>query len=145
MAMYLFTKAIFEGKPIDVFNNGEMERDFTYVDDVVEALVRVGDKPAQPNPDWNSADPDPATSSAPYCIYNIGNNAPVKLLRLIETIEAATGRKAVKNFMPIQPGDVPATYADIDDLARAVGFAPRTPIETGVARFVDWYRGYYGV
>jgi UDP-glucuronate 4-epimerase len=144
MAMYLFTRAILEGKPIDVFNNGEMERDFTYVDDIVEALVRVGDRPAAPDPNWNSAKPDPSTSSAPYRIYNIGNNAPVKLLQLIEVIERATGKNAIKNFMPIQPGDVPATYADIEDLARDVGFAPRTPIETGVERFVDWYRGYYG-
>jgi UDP-glucuronate 4-epimerase len=145
MAMYLFTRAIFAGEPIDVFNNGEMERDFTYVDDIVEALVRVGDKPAEPDPTWDSAAPNPSTSNAPYRIYNIGNNAPVKLLKLIEVIEAATGRKAIKNFMPIQPGDVPATYADIDDLARAVDFAPRTRIEAGVERFVDWYRGSYGV
>lgn len=145
MAMYLFTKAILEGKPIDVFNNGEMQRDFTYVDDVVEALVRVGERPAEPNPDWSGDKPDPATSNAPYRIYNIGNHAPVKLLELIETIEAATGKKAIMHFMPIQPGDVPATFADIDDLARAVDFAPRTPIETGVERFVAWYRGHYGV
>ncbi|MGH6949777.1 MAG: NAD-dependent epimerase [Vitreimonas sp.] len=145
MATYLFTKAILEGKPIDVFNNGEMQRDFTYVDDVVEALVRIGDQPAAPDPGWSGEKPDPSTSSAPYRIYNIGNNAPVKLLKLIETIEAATGKTAMKNFMPIQPGDVPATFADVDDLARAVDFAPRTPIETGVARFVSWYRGHYGV
>jgi UDP-glucuronate 4-epimerase len=145
MAMYLFTKAILEGKPIDVFNNGEMQRDFTYVDDVVEALVRVGDRPAAPDPNWSGDRPDPATSNAPYRIYNIGNNAPVKLLKLIEVIEAATGKKAIKNFLPMQPGDVPATFADIDDLARAVDFAPRTTIETGVARFVAWYRGHYGV
>lgn len=145
MAMYLFTKAILDGEPIDVFNNGEMQRDFTYVDDVVEALVRIGERPAEPNPDWSGDKPDPATSNAPYRIYNIGNNAPVKLLELIEIIEAATGKKAIMNFLPIQPGDVPATFADIDDLARAVDFAPRTPIETGVERFVEWYRGYYGV
>ena len=145
MALYLFTKAILAGEPIDVFNNGEMERDFTYVDDIVESLVRVGDKPAAANAAWNGAAPDPATSNAPYRIYNIGNNAPVKLMRLIEVIEEATGKKAIKNFMPMQPGDVPATYADIEDLARDVGFAPRTPIEVGVKRFVDWYRGYYGV
>lgn len=145
MALYLFTKAILAGEPIDVFNNGEMERDFTYVDDIVESLVRVGDKPAAANAAWNGAAPDPATSNAPYRIYNIGNNAPVKLMRLIEVIEEATCKKAIKNFMPMQPGDVPATYADIEDLARDVGFAPRTPIEVGVKRFVDWYRGYYGV
>lgn len=145
MALYLFTKAILAGEPIDVFNNGDMERDFTYVDDIVESLVRVGDKPAAANAAWNGAAPDPATSNAPYRIYNIGNNAPVKLMRLIEVIEEATSKKAIKNFMPMQPGDVPATYADIEDLARDVGFAPRTPIEVGVKRFVDWYRGYYGV
>ena len=145
MAMYLFTRAIYAGEPIDVFNNGEMERDFTYVDDIVEALVRVGDKPAQPDPEWDSAAPNPSTSSAPYRIYNIGNNAPVKLLKLIEVLETVIAKKAIKNFMPIQPGDVPSTFADIDDLSRAVDFAPRTSIETGVARFVEWYRGYYGV
>jgi UDP-glucuronate 4-epimerase len=145
MAVYLFTKAILEGEPIDVFNNGDMERDFTYVDDIVEAVVRVGDRPAAPNPNWSGAAPDPATSRAPYRIYNIGNNAPVKLMRLIEVIEDAVGKKAIKNFLPMQPGDVPATYADVDDLARDVGFAPRTPIEAGIARFVEWYRGHYGV
>ncbi|GAM97915.1 NAD-dependent epimerase [alpha proteobacterium U9-1i] len=145
MAMFLFTKAILEGRPIDVFNNGNMERDFTYVDDIVEALVRVGDKPAQVNADWNGQTPDPATSSAPYRIYNIGNNTPVKLMRLIEVIEEKLGQKAVKNFLPMQPGDVPATFADVDDLVRDVGFAPQTPIEVGVSRFVDWYRNYYGV
>lgn len=145
MALYLFTKAILAGEPIDVFNNGEMERDFTFVDDIVESLVRVGDKPATASVNWNGDAPDPATSNAPYRIYNIGNNAPVKLMRLIEVIEEATGKKAIKNFMPMQPGDVPATFADIEDLARDVGFAPRTPIEDGVKRFVDWYRGYYGV
>lgn len=145
MAMYLFTRAIIAGEPIDVFNNGEMARDFTYVDDIVEALVRVGDRPAEPDPNWSGDAPDAATSSAPYRIYNIGNNAPVKLLRLIELIEEAVGKPAIKNFLPMQAGDVPATYADVEDLARAVDFAPRTPIETGVKRFVDWYRGYHGV
>lgn len=145
MALYLFTKAILAGEPIDVFNNGEMERDFTYVDDIVESLVRVGDKPAAASASWNGDAPDPATSNAPYRIYNIGNNAPVKLMRLIEVIEEATGKTAIKNLMPMQPGDVPATFADIEDLTRDVGFAPRTPIEAGVKRFVDWYRGYYGV
>lgn len=144
MATYLFTRAIFAGEPIDVFNNGDMERDFTYIDDVVESLVRVGDRPATPNPNWSGAAPDPASSTAPYRIYNIGNNSPVKLMRLIEVIEAAVGRKAVKRMLPMQPGDVPATYADISDLARDVDFAPRTPIEVGVQRFVDWYRQYHG-
>ncbi|HYD87738.1 MAG TPA: NAD-dependent epimerase [Vitreimonas sp.] len=144
MAMYLFTSAILEGRPIDVFNNGEMQRDFTYVDDVVEALVRVGDRPAAPNPAWRGDAPDPASSTAPWRIYNIGNNEPVKLMRLIETIEKATGKTAIKNFLPMQPGDVPATYANVDALMRDVGFAPKTPIEVGVQRFVDWYRGYYG-
>jgi UDP-glucuronate 4-epimerase len=145
MAVYLFTKAIFEGRPIDVFNNGDMERDFTYVDDVVEALVRVGDAPAQPNPDWRGDAPDPATSRAPYRLYNIGNHQPVNLTRLIEVIESACGRSAEKRYLPMQPGDVPATYADVEDLARAVGFAPRTPIEDGVAKFVAWYSAYHGV
>lgn len=145
MAVYLFTKAILAGAPIDVFNNGDMQRDFTYVDDVVEALVRVGDKPAIPNPAWSGQAPDPASSNAPYRLYNIGNNAPVKLMRLIEVIEDAIGKKAVKRMLPMQPGDVPATFADIDDLARDVDFAPRTPIETGIANFVAWYRAYYGV
>lgn len=144
MAMYLFTSAVLEGRPIDVFNNGDMQRDFTYVDDVVEALVRVGDKPATPNPDWRGDAPDPASSKAPYRIYNIGNNEPVKLMQLIETIEKATGKQAIKNFLPMQPGDVPATFANVDALMRDVGFAPKTPIEVGVQRFVDWYRGYYG-
>lgn len=144
MAMYLFTRAIIAGEPIDVFNNGDMERDFTYVDDVVEALVRVGDKPAAVNPNWSGQAPDPATSSAPYRIYNIGNNAPVKLTRLIELIEDAVGKKAIKRMLPMQPGDVPATYADVRDLAAAVDFSPRTSIEEGVRRFVDWYKAYYG-
>jgi UDP-glucuronate 4-epimerase len=144
MAMYLFTRAIIAGEPIDVFNNGDMERDFTYVDDVVEALVRVGDKPAQVDPSWSGQAPDPATSNAPYRIYNIGNNAPVKLTRLIGLIEAAVGKKAIQRLLPMQPGDVPATYADVRDLAAAVDFAPRTAIEDGVKRFVAWYKAYYG-
>jgi len=145
MAMFLFARAILAGEPIDVFNNGEMERDFTYIDDIVEALVRVGDRPAQPDPDWSGAAPDPATSSAPYRLYNIGNHAPVRLMRLIELMEECLGRTATKNYLPMQPGDVPATFADVDDLVRDVGFQPRTPIEVGVRRFVEWYRGYYGV
>jgi UDP-glucuronate 4-epimerase len=145
MAIYLFTKAILEGRPIDVFNNGDMERDFTYVDDVVEALVRVGERPAASNPDWRGDAPDPASSTAPYRLYNIGNHAPVKLMRLIELIEEACGRKADKRLLPMQPGDMAATFADVQDLARAVDFAPRTPVEEGVARFVDWYRAYHRV
>jgi UDP-glucuronate 4-epimerase len=145
MAVYLFTQAILAGKPIEVFNNGEMERDFTYVDDVVEAMVRLSDRPPQPNPVWSGDAPDAATSNAPYRLYNVGNNAPVKLSRLIEIMEEVIGKAAVKKFMPIQPGDVPATFANVEDLARDVGFAPRTPIETGVQRFVDWYRDYHGV
>lgn len=145
MAMFLFTKAILAGQPIDVFNNGEMQRDFTYVDDIVESLVRVGDRVPQPNPNWSGDAPDPATSNAPYQLYNIGNHSPVKLMRLIEVLEDKLGKKAIKNFMPMQPGDVPATYADVADLARDVDFQPRTPIEVGVGRFVDWYRSYYGV
>jgi UDP-glucuronate 4-epimerase len=145
MAMYLFTSAILDGRPIDVFNNGQMQRDFTYVDDVVESLVRVGDKPAQANPDWSGDAPDAATSNAPYRIFNIGNSEPVTLTRLIEAIEKATGKTAIKNMLPMQPGDVPATYADVTDLMRYVDFAPRTSIEDGAQRFVDWYRGYYGL
>lgn len=143
MAMFLFTRAILAGEPIDVFNHGRMRRDFTYVDDIVEALLRVGDKPAAPNPAWNSDAPDPATSNAPYRVYNIGNHSPVELLRVIELLEERLGKKAIKNLLPMQPGDVPATYADVDDLARDVDFAPRTPIEVGIARFVDWYRDYF--
>src|SRR5690606_27523576 len=115
--------------------------DFTYIDDVVEALARIGEQPAEPNAAWSGAAPDPATSTAPYRIYNIGNHAPVKLMDLIAAIERATGKEAIKNFLPMQAGDVPATYADVEDLARDVGFAPKTPIEVGVQRFVDWYRG----
>ena len=143
MMMFLFTKAILAGQPIDVFNNGMMQRDFTYIDDIVEALVRVGGRVAQPNPNWDGAAPDPATSNAPYQIYNIGNHAPAKLLDVIEIMEKALGKTAIKNMLPMQPGDVPATFADVDDLARDVDFAPRTPIEDGVQRFVDWYRDYY--
>ena len=145
MAMYIFTKAILAGEPIQVFNHGRMRRDFTFIDDVVEGVVRTLDRPAAPNPDWDAASPDPASSSAPYRVYNIGNNQPVELMRLIEVLEATLGREAVKRFEPIQPGDVPATYADVDDLMRDVGFRPSTPIEVGVERFVAWYRAYHGV
>ncbi len=145
MAVFSFTKSIIAGEPIDVFNNGEMQRDFTYVDDIVEAVVRVGDAPAKANPAWDGADPDPATSNAPYRIFNIGNHSPVKLMRLIEVLEEKIGKRAIKRMAPLQPGDVLATYADVDDLAAAVDFAPRTPIETGIERFVKWYRDFYGV
>ncbi|MEZ5958986.1 MAG: NAD-dependent epimerase [Hyphomonadaceae bacterium] len=145
MMMFLFTKAILEGKPIDVFNNGLMQRDFTYVDDIVESLYRVGLRIPAPNPNWDSLAPDPATSNAPYQIYNIGNHSPAKLLDVIAVLEKELGREATKNMMPMQPGDVPATFADVDDLARDVDFAPRTPIEVGVKRFVEWYREYYRV
>jgi UDP-glucuronate 4-epimerase len=145
MAMFLFTKAILEGKPIDVFNHGRMQRDFTYIDDIVEGVIRTSDHTAEPNPEWNSDQPDPATSKAPYRIYNIGNNNPVELMYLIETLERSLGRTAEKRMMEIQPGDVPATYANVDALVRDVGFAPKTPIETGVRNFVAWYREYYRI
>jgi UDP-glucuronate 4-epimerase len=145
MALFLFTKAILEGRPIDVFNQGKMRRDFTYVDDIVEGVDRTSQQIAVPDPAWNSDDPDPSTSSAPYRVYNIGNNQPVELSHFIEVIERALGMKAKRNLLPMQPGDVPATYADIDALESAVGFRPATPIETGVQRFVDWYRSYYQV
>jgi UDP-glucuronate 4-epimerase len=143
MALFLFTKAILEGKPIDVFNYGKMRRDFTYIDDIVEGVVRTLDNIAQPNPDWSGATPDAGTSNAPYRLYNIGNNNPVELLYLIETLEKTLGRTAEKNLLPIQPGDVPATYADVDDLIRDVGFKPSTSIEEGIARFVEWYKEYF--
>lgn len=145
MMMFLFTKAILEGKPINVFNNGLMQRDFTYVDDIVESLYRVGLRVPGPNPNWDSLAPDPATSNAPYQIYNIGNHSPAKLLDVIAILEKELGREATKNMLPMQPGDVPATFADVEDLARDVDFAPRTPIEVGVKRFVEWYREYYRV
>jgi UDP-glucuronate 4-epimerase len=144
MALFLFTRAILAGQPIDVFNHGEMERDFTYIDDIVEGVVRVTDRVPEPNAAWSGDDPDPASSNAPYRLYNIGNNRPEKLLRLIEVLEGWLGRPAVKRMLPMQPGDVRATAADVDDLARDVGFSPSTPIEDGVRRFVDWYREYYG-
>jgi UDP-glucuronate 4-epimerase len=141
MAMWLFTKAILSGKPIDVFNHGKMKRDFTFVDDIVEGVVRTNDTipTAQPA----SSDVDDSVTSAPYRVYNIGNNQPVELMHLIETLENALGCKAEKNMLPMQPGDVPATFADIEALQRAVGFRPSTPIETGVQKFVDWYRAYH--
>ncbi|GKW45327.1 NAD-dependent epimerase [Planococcus sp. NCCP-2050] len=145
MALFMFTKNIIEGKPIDVFNNGEMMRDFTFVDDIVESISRLVDKPAQPNPEWTGMNPDPGTSYAPYKIYNIGNNNPVNLMDFIEAIEEKTGKKAIKNFMPLQAGDVPATYADVADLYRDINFQPETNIKDGVEKFVDWYVDYYGV
>ena len=145
MALFLFTRAILEGRPIDVFNQGKMQRDFTYVDDIVEGIVRVLAKPPSPDPAWSGDHPDPGTSRAPYRVYNIGNDRPVELLRYISVIEACLGRKAEKNFLPMQPGDVPVTRADIDDLARDFGYQPRTTVEEGVARFVEWYRAYYKV
>ena len=144
MAMFLFTKAILEGKPIDVFNHGKMRRDFTYIDDIVEGIVRTADRVAAPNPDYSSEVPDPGTSSAPYRVYNIGNNNPVELMDMIGTLERVLGQKAEKRMLPLQPGDVPATWADVDDLTRDVGFKPSTPIEDGIRRFVAWYREYYG-
>ncbi len=143
MALFKFTKAILAGQPIDVYNHGRMRRDFTYIDDIVEGVVRVADRPAQPDEAWTGEQPDPGTSRAPYRIYNIGNHQPVELLTFIETIEDCLGKKAKKNLLPIQPGDVPATFADIDDLARDVGFRPSTPLQTGIELFVEWYRDYY--
>lgn len=143
MALFMFVKAIVEGRPIDVFNHGRMRRDFTYIDDLVEGVRRVTEQIATPDPTWRSDDPNPATSSAPYRLFNIGNNQPVELGRFIEVIEQAVGKRAEKNYLPMQPGDVPATYADIDALSRAVGYRPSTPIEVGIERFVTWYRDYY--
>jgi UDP-glucuronate 4-epimerase len=145
MALFLFTKAILEGTPIDVYNHGNMKRDFTYVDDIVEGILRVMRNTPAGNPDWRGEQPDPATSFAPYRIYNIGNNQPVSLMKFIETVEQVIGKKAVKNMLPIQPGDVEATYADIDDLTRDTGFRPSTSIEEGIAKFVEWYKEYYKV
>jgi UDP-glucuronate 4-epimerase len=143
MALFLFTRAILDGKPIDVFNFGKMQRDFTYIDDIVEGVVRILDNPSQPNPRWSGDHPDPGTSSAPYRLYNIGNHQPVDLMRFVEVLEEVLGKKAEKNFLPMQPGDVPATCADVDDLIKDVAFKPDTPIEVGVRRFVEWYRQYY--
>jgi UDP-glucuronate 4-epimerase len=145
MALFKFTAGILAGQPIQVYNNGNMVRDFTYVDDIVEGIVRVIDHPAEPDPAWNGDDPNPATSYAPYRVFNIGNSQPVQLLRYIEVIEQNLGLKAKLEMMPMQAGDVPATTADVSALERAVGYAPSTPIEVGVARFVAWYREYYGI
>lgn len=145
MALFLFTKAILAGKPINVFNYGKMRRDFTYIDDIVEGILRVTEHIPKPNPDWTGDEPDPATSAAPYKIYNIGNNNPVELMAMIDALEKALGKKAERNLQPIQPGDVPATYADVDDLIKDVGFKPDTPIEVGIEKFVAWYREYYKI
>ncbi len=144
MALFLFTRAILEDKPIKVFNHGKMQRDFTYIDDIIEGVFRVMGRLPQANPDWSGDAPDPGTSSAPYKIYNIGNNDPVELLKFIEVVEAALGKPAKKEFMDLQPGDVVATYADVDDLMKDVEFKPATPIEVGVERFVGWFKDYYG-
>ncbi len=145
MALFLFTKAILEDRPIDVFNNGNMERDFTYIDDIVEGVFRVIDHVPQPNQEWNGDSPDPATSYCPWRIYNIGNNNKEKLMRYIEVLEDCLGKTAEKNFLPLQAGDVPATYANVDDLVKDMDFKPATSIEEGIQRFVDWYRDYYKV
>lgn len=143
MALFLFTRNILDGKPIDVFNNGHHKRDFTFVEDIAEGVVRACEKVAQPNAEWDGDNPDPATSRAPFRIYNIGNNQPVELLRYIEVLEQCLGRKAQRNLLPLQPGDVPDTFADVQDLVRDVGYRPDTSVETGVARFVEWYLSYY--
>ena len=145
MALFLFTKAILEGRPIEVFNHGQMQRDFTYIDDIAEGVVRVLDRPAAANPDYQPADPDPATGNVPYRVFNIGNHDSVPLLEFIAGIEAALGKKADMHMLPLQDGDVPATYADVDALRDWVDFAPKMPVRTGIARFIEWYRGYYRV
>jgi UDP-glucuronate 4-epimerase len=145
MALFIFTKAILEGKPINVYNHGKMRRDFTYIDDIVEAIVRLIPKSPTPNSNWDRSHPDPATSFAPYRVFNIGNNKPVELIRFIEIIEEKLDRKAIKNFMGMQDGDVPETFADIDDLMKEVDFSPSTPIKEGIGRFVDWYKNYYRI
>src|SRR5690554_329294 len=145
MALFLFTKSILEGKPIDVFNYGHHRRDFTYIDDIVEGVIRTTDHVATPNPNWSGAKPDPGTSKAPYRIYNIGSNNPVELLRYIEILENCLGKKAEKNLLPLQPGDVPDTYADVDALIADVDYKPTTPVEVGIERFVQWYRDFYQV
>jgi UDP-glucuronate 4-epimerase len=145
MSLFLFTKKILAGEPIDVFNHGDHARDFTYIDDIVEGVVRTLDQVPKPDPSWNSDASDPGTSSAPYRIYNIGNNSPVGLMQFIECLEKALGKEAEKNYLPMQPGDVRETFADIDELGEAVGFRPDTPLEEGIQRFVEWYREHYQV
>lgn len=143
MALFLFTKAILEGKPIEVFNNGEMKRDFTYVDDIIEGIVRVFDQPAQANPNWNNQKPDPATSAAPFAVFNIGRGAPVNLLDFVEEIEKETGLTAQKIFMPMQDGDVAETSADIDDLKNLLNYEPSVSVHKGVKNFVNWFTTFY--
>jgi UDP-glucuronate 4-epimerase len=145
MALFLFTKAILAGEKIDVFNYGKHRRDFTYIDDIVEGVIRTLDHTAQPNPDWNGANPDPGTSKAPWRVYNIGNQSPVELMAYIETLERYLGKTAEKNLLPLQPGDVPDTYADVEALVSDVGYKPNTTIEQGIERFVTWYKEYYQV
>lgn len=145
MALFIFTRAILAGKPIDVFNHGKHRRDFTYIDDIVEGVLRVLDKVATPNPDWDSAAPDPATSMAPWRLYNIGSNKPIELMHYIETLERCLGRTAEKIFLPMQAGDVPETYADVAALIRDVGYQPATPVAVGIANFVAWYKHYYSI
>jgi UDP-glucuronate 4-epimerase len=145
MAMWLFTAAILEGKPIKLFNNGDMRRDFTYVDDVAISVAKLVDHVAQGNAAWSGDDPDPATSRAPWRIYNIGNHTPVDLMEVVRLIETALGKKAIRELLPMQPGDVPETCADVEDLRNTVGFAPDTPIEVGIGKFVDWFRAYHGI
>ncbi len=143
MALFIFTKAILEEKPIDVFNHGKMKRDFTYVDDIVKGVMKVLDGPPKGDPSWCAKSPDPSRSTAPYRIYNIGNNSPVDLMDFIEAIEKSLGKKAKKNFLPMQPGDVPATWADVGDLVKDFGYAPSVPVKKGVEKFVNWYTEYY--
>jgi len=145
MALFLFTRKILAGEPIDVFNHGRHTRDFTYIDDIVEGIIRVVDRPAVPDPNWDAGNPDPASSSAPYRIYNIGGNNPVQLSQYIKVLEQVLGKSARLNLLPMQPGDVPDTSASVEDLVRDVGYKPDTPIETGIANFVRWYREYYGL
>ncbi|WP_374489872.1 NAD-dependent epimerase [Zoogloea sp.] len=145
MALFLFTKAILEGRPIDVFNHGKMKRDFTYIDDIVQGVVRTMDRVAEPDPNYDSNSPDPARGKAPYRVFNIGNNNPVELMGFIGAIEDALGQQAQKNFLPLQDGDVPATYADTDTLNEWTGFVPATPVSEGIGRFIEWYRSYYKV
>jgi len=145
MALFLFTKAILEGKPIDVFNHGDMRRDFTYIDDIISGVMGVIDNPAKPNEQWSGKTPDPSSSRAPYRVYNIGNNSPVNLMEFIEAIEENLGQKAEKNFLPLQPGDVPATYADISDLTKDTGYTPKTGVKEGIKNFVEWYKEFYGI
>lgn len=145
MALFLFTKAIIEGKPIDIYNHGNMKRDFTYVDDIVESIARLIPKIPEPDINWDGLNPDPARSFAPYRIFNIGNNQPVQLMRFIEVIEEKLGKKAIRNMMPLQDGDVPDTYADVEDLMRVTDFKPSTPIEVGIGNFINWYLEYYKI